>query len=63
MKMVQSLVREPNLGLLHIMSITIRLSVSTMQQLGVQFIAIIPYKLEESLSIIGNLMVFSKEWP
>lgn len=56
--MVQSQAKELTLGLLHIMSITIRLNVSTMKQLGAQFIATTLFKLEESLSILGNLMVF-----
>jgi len=58
MKMVQSQAKELTLGLLHIMSITIRQNVSTMKQLGAQFIATTLFKLEESLSILGNLMVF-----
>jgi len=60
--MVQLLEREPFPGLLLTMYIIIRLSVSTMPLLGEQYSAITPFKLEESLSTIGNLMDFLKEW-
>jgi len=61
MKMVLSLARDPFLGLLTTMYIIIRLNVST-KTVGVQFIVIIPFKLEELLSGIGSLMDSYQEW-
>jgi len=54
MKMVQSQARVLDLGLLHIMSIITRLSVSTIVPIGVQCSVITQFKLEELRSIIGS---------